>query len=195
MVNIRKEGFVESSRRDWLIRSWGILALPEILAAQDHAHHAVSSGDTTGLSHLDPATAKEIDALASRILPSDDTPGAREAGVIYFIDRALVTFDRESQGIYRTGLAEIQAKRKTLFPRSQSIAGLSEQQQDELLRSVERTEFFQTLRFHTMAGFVGNPGHGGNRNNVGWKLIGFEDKMAYAPPFGYYDRQAKEGTK
>src|SRR5262245_3180967 len=32
---------------------------------------------------------RTIDALVSRILPSDDGPGAREAGVVGFIDRQL----------------------------------------------------------------------------------------------------------
>ncbi|PYT19675.1 MAG: hypothetical protein DMG57_44565 [Acidobacteria bacterium] len=34
-----------------------------------------------------------IAAIANQIIPSNDGPGAREAGVIYFIDRALSTFD------------------------------------------------------------------------------------------------------
>ncbi len=38
-----------------------------------------------------------------------------------------------------------------------------------------------------MYGFLGNPSYGGNRDHVGWKLIGFEDRMAFQPPFGYYD--------
>ena len=38
--------------------------------------------------------AAEIEAIAARIIPSDATPGAREAGVVYFIDRALSTRPR-----------------------------------------------------------------------------------------------------
>jgi hypothetical protein len=36
-------------------------------------------------------------------------------------------------------------------------------------------------------GFFGNPSYGGNRDLVGWKLIGFEDRFQFEPPFGYYD--------
>jgi hypothetical protein len=36
-------------------------------------------------------------------------------------------------------------------------------------------------------GFLGHPSHGGNRDLAGWKLIGFEDRAAFEPPFGYYD--------
>jgi len=36
-------------------------------------------------------------------------------------------------------------------------------------------------------GFLASPAWGGNRDKVGWKLIGFEDAGAFQPPFGYYD--------
>jgi hypothetical protein len=32
------------------------------------------------------------------------------------------------------------------------------------------------------------PSYGGNRDGVGWKLIGFEDSHVFYPPFGHYDR-------
>jgi len=184
---------MDISRRDWFVGSLGLSVLPEILAAQEHAHQAVKSATPPALAYLDPETAKEISAMAERIVPSDDTPGAREAGVIFFIDRALTTFDQDKQDAYRGGLAEMQVKRKAMFPASESIAALSEEQQIELLKTMEQSDFFQLVRFHTLAGFLSNPSRGGNRDEVGWKLIGFEDTMVYQPPFGYYDREAKEG--
>ena len=38
-------------------------------------------------------------------------------------------------------------------------------------------------------GSSANPSDGGNKDEIGWKLIGFEDQSYYAPPFGYYDAQ------
>jgi gluconate 2-dehydrogenase gamma chain len=38
-------------------------------------------------------------------------------------------------------------------------------------------------------GFLADPSYGGNRGQVGWKLIGFEPKPAWKPPFGYYDAE------
>ena len=32
------------------------------------------------------------------------------------------------------------------------------------------------------------PAYGGNRDGVGWKLIGFDDQHAFQSPFGHYDR-------
>jgi hypothetical protein len=39
-----------------------------------------------------------------------------------------------------------------------------------------------------MLGMFIDPIHGGNFNKVGWKMIGFEDRYSWTPPFGYYDR-------
>ncbi len=94
--------------------------------------------------------------------------GAREAGVIYFIDRALSTFDADLSGAYRAGLVQVQQKREENVPR---------------------------FRTHTLYGFLGNSSYGGNRDHVGWKLIGFEDRMAYQPPFGYYDGGGQDGSQ
>lgn len=170
-------------------------ALSDIAAAQQHAHEAVTSNPRPAFGYFDARSAAEIDAMASQIIPSDDTPGAREAGVIYFIDRALATFDRDKRAAYQAGLAAVQAKRKELFPQSESIASLAPAQQIALLHAIEKSEFFELVRFHTLLGFLGAPSYGGNRDQVGWKLIGFEDRMTFQPPFGYYDHEAGGESK
>jgi len=42
---------------------------------------------------------------------------------------------------------------------------------------------------------TGNPSFGSNQRETGWMQIGFEDRMAYRPPFGYYHAQVKEEQK
>ena len=182
---------MDFSRREWLFTSLSMATWPEIVGAQEHAHAAAKTG-TSALGYLDPITAQEIEALTSQIIPTDDLPGAREAGVIYFIDRALSTFDRDKQDAYRDGLEQLQAKRKALFPHSNSIATLTSEQQIQLLQSIEDTSFFELLRTHTLFGFLGNPSYGGNRGGVGWKVAEFEMRPRWEPPFGYYDAQAKD---
>jgi gluconate 2-dehydrogenase gamma chain len=170
------------SRREWMLAAacWA-----EVLRAQ-----------TQQFTYFDPATAAEIQAVAGQIIPDDETPGADGAGVIWFIDRALAGYDADNRELYKRGLAEMQSKRTEMFPGSSSIARLSKDQQIQLLRSTEKTEFFQMVRYHTILGFFGHPKYGGNRDQVGWKLIGVEYAMQYQPPFGYYDAEAaKEGTK
>lgn len=164
-----------------------------ILAAQEHAHQMAAAGADASFEYLDAGIAAEIEALAAQIIPSGDSPGAREAGVIYFIDRALSTFDKDQRDFYTTGMRELQETRKAMFPGSASIASLSAQQQMQLLKTIETRTFFEVLRTHTMMGFFGDPSLGGNRGGVGWKLIGFEDKFQFEPPFGYYDGPEGKG--
>jgi hypothetical protein len=58
----------------------------------------------------------------------------------------------------------------------------------EFLRTVDRTPFFDQARLLTLCGMFSSPSYGGNRDGLGWKLIGFEDRHVFEPPFGYYDR-------
>src|SRR5438874_3951066 len=103
---------MEPSRRDWIFGSLGSVVLASIAAAQEHAHQAVLKPNAVEFEFFDAHGAAEIEAIAGQILPSDDGPGAREAGVIYFIDRALKTFDADKQEIYRKGLRDLEGVRK-----------------------------------------------------------------------------------
>jgi gluconate 2-dehydrogenase gamma chain len=160
---------------------------PDVLAAMQHAHESAQAAPAAKFTYFDAATAAEVEALAARIIPSDETPGAREAGVVFFIDRALATFDSNLRKDYRDGLDAMQKKRRELYPASASIAALAPEQADAVLRAMEKTEFFDLLRLHTLMGFLGNPSYGGNRGEVGWKSIGFQDAHIFRPPFGWYD--------
>ena len=122
-----------------------------------------------------PEEAEEVSGLASLIIPSGSTPGAREAGALYFIDRALATFDRDKRETYRQGLRMVQARREELFPGSTSFSRLAPGDQLRLAKAIENTAFFATLRVHTVMAFLGRPEYGGNRNQAGWTLIGFKE--------------------
>ena len=144
-----------------------------IADAQEHAHKAVRARG--GLEVLSRAEAADIGALTALIIPSGASPGAREAGAIYFIDRALATFDRDKRPAYREGLTMLATRRAELFPGSANMASLSAAQQLQLARSLETTEFFEMVRVHTILGFLAPPSYGGNRGQVGWRSIGFEE--------------------
>src|SRR5215469_11378685 len=174
-----------STRRDWLLGTLSSAAWPAIAAAQEHARHAVAAPHAIRFEFFDNAGAADVAAIAEQILPSDDGPGAKEAGVIYFIDRALGTFDVDKQSVYREGLKATRETARKIFPGTETIASLSSAQQLELVRAIEKSDFFETVRVHTLLGFLGSPAYGGNRDGVGWKYIGFEDRMIWAPPFGY----------
>jgi gluconate 2-dehydrogenase gamma chain len=178
------------TRREWIYGALSASAWAGIAAARDHARQAVAQPEGATFAFLDAAAVADVTAITARILPSDDGPGATEAGAVFFIDRALTTFDTDKQGVYRKGLAEFNERRKQLFPESGSIAALSKDQQIHLLEAVDKSEFFEVIRIHTLLAFLGPPSYGGNRGGVGWKYIGFENRMMWQPPFGYYDAEA-----
>jgi gluconate 2-dehydrogenase gamma chain len=186
----------DSSRRQFLITSacglssaWVTLHWPAILRAHQHAQEAAASDKPAALQFFSAEQAAEVEAMAAQIIPTDDTPGAREAHVVYFIDQALVTFDRARQRDYTRGLAQLQIRTQRVFPSTRKFSQLHPEQQIHLLTAIERTRFFELVRLHTIMGFLANPEYGGNYNKAGWKLIGFEDNFYYEPPFGYYDAQ------
>jgi len=198
------------SRRDFLSRGsaavsavWLSAHWPAIVAAAEHAHQAAKSSAPRKFQFFTPEEAVEIDAISARIIPSDETPGAREAGVVYFIDRALTTFAVDDQKTYREGLPSLQARVRELFPSVEKFSSAAPEQQDQILHSLDdqtgparrhsrpggaSSSFFQAIRVHTIVGFLVEPDSGGNRDGVGWKVIGRDPEHMFQPPFGYYDK-------
>ena len=166
-----------------------VLSIPAILVSCERSRQASLNNEE--FSALTEEEAQEFHAIAARIIPTDDTPGATEAGVIYFIDNVLGD-DREAEHeTLRLGMRELQVAASQNFGISY-FHELEPEQQDQLLREVEDTPFFGTMRFLTIAGMFSLPEYGGNRDNVGYQLIGFEDRHAWQPPFGSYDADYAE---
>ncbi len=161
-----------------------VLSLPAIMSSSAAASEARL--ENSAFKILGNDEAMEFAAIAARIIPTDETPGATEAGVIYFIDNVLGTSRTEVLQPMREGLASLQAAAMATYG-SASFSALAPEQQDALLVSIEDTEFFGTMRYMTIAGMFSLPEYGGNRDYAGWNLIGFEHKHVWEPPFGFYD--------
>ena len=114
----------------------------------------------------------------------------REAGVVYFIDRSLATVAKDQLPDFMQGLAKLAKDVGAKFRGQTRLAALTPAQQDEVLRSIEQTPFFGLMRFATFAGMFSLPTHGGNKDFVGWKLVGQADAMEFKAPFGWYDQPA-----
>lgn len=184
------------SRRSFLVDSmtglsaaWVAANYSGILAAQDYVLEAAQAGQLPKLQFFTPEQAVEVEAVAAQIIPTDETPGAKEARCLYFIDRALATFSRNQQPIYIKGLQDLQAQTTQMFPGTAKFSALTGPQQIQVLTAMEKSNFFTTIRTHTIIGFFSNPVHGGNHNKVGFALIGYDDSLNHKPPFGYYDAQ------
>jgi len=165
---------------------WLALQLPGLLALAEAAAAAQDAG--APFLHLSPLEAAGLDAIAARIIPTDETPGAREAGVIHFIDQALGDFMAESGGELRAGLASLDAQAMSAFE-GERFSALEPAAQDELLRGIEDTPFFGLMHFLTVAGMFALPSYGGNRDYIGWQLLGLSQQHAWLPPFGHYDAE------
>lgn len=152
-------------------------------------HHAPADSPEAGPSLLEPGELADLDALAAQIIPTDSTPGAREAGVAHFIDRGLSSFLAPLATDFIVGLRHMRLDVRSRYPESGSFAKLSDTQQVEYLRSIERSPFFASLRSLTVLGMLSDPSYGGNRDEIGWRMLGFQNDHAYQPPFGYYDRE------
>ena len=168
---------------------WFLASATDRGEAMEHAAHQVTQAQPT-LLVLSREQATEVEAFASRIIPTDDTPGAREAGVVYFIDRALSTWAKDQLPGFTEGLTKLRRDVGTKFRGQTRLSALTPAQQDEVLRSIEQTPFFGQMRFATLSGMFSLPTHGGNRNFVGWQLVGQQDGMEFKPPFGWYDQPA-----
>ncbi|HZS53550.1 MAG TPA: gluconate 2-dehydrogenase subunit 3 family protein [Bryobacteraceae bacterium] len=138
--------------------------------------------------------AQTISAACERIFPSDESgPGASEAGVVVYIDRQLAgPYGRDqfryTKGPFVSSLPEHgyqgKATPREIYREGIGMLGafssLSAEQQDQKLKSLEETVFFQMLRIHTIEGMFCDPMHGGNAGMIGWQLIGFP-----GPQMGY----------
>jgi gluconate 2-dehydrogenase gamma chain len=202
---------LNSKRREFLFQLGGVAGTawiraqwPSIVAAAQHAYQAVQSKQTTKFEVFTPEQAREVQAIAARILPTDELPGATEAGVVYFIDHALKTFASSTRPIYEEGLAHAKEMTAEMFPDVEQFSLATPEQQDKILAALEAEaqpsngtrrnavtvapSFFQTIRVHTIFGFLVDPEGGGNRDYVGWKIIERDPAHSFAPPFGFYDK-------
>ena len=183
---------------------------------------------------FDPHQRATIEAAMARIIPTDDTPGAREAGCIDFLDRYLSGIDyifakpdgcgfetlegsrpkpggsasrscaaatsrasrarsraaRIRSGLRRAGAA---SSRTRFCSRRKAGAGsrprcrerragrpVSPQPALQQTSTEVDLDFFPLLVTHTRQGFYADPIYGGNRDRVGWKVIGFPGPASLA---------------
>lgn len=162
---------------------------------------AFSGGSRTregdALAFLTGGEAVIAEAAMGRIFPSDAArPGAREAGTVLYLDRALAGAEAHLQGVYRAGLKRLDAVAKVRF--GAGFAAITPKQQDEMIGAMagaqldgfgegpSALEFFELLRAHTIEGMFSDPVHGGNREFTGWKLLGYHGPQ---PSYSHAEQQ------
>jgi Gluconate 2-dehydrogenase subunit 3 len=175
----------------WLSGAWILSQWPAITAAAHHAEDMPADAAPGHLQFLKDADAADVEAICAQIVPSGATPGAREARAMYFIDKSLSTYFAMMASDFAKGLAEFQTQFHAANPGMKSFAAAPAEAQLAFLKTHDRTPFFETTRMLTVLGMFSSPKYGGNYQGSGWKLLGFVDQHAFAPPFGYYDAEYK----
>jgi gluconate 2-dehydrogenase gamma chain len=140
----------EAIRRAALLA--GVALSPEWLAVVDRARPAAQA------KYLTPAQAAIAGAIAERILPRTDTPGAIDVGVPAFIDLLYGEFMSPAEREMLTdGLNRVDAAGKTAH--GAAFAALAPDRQDAVLREIARAEegsqqgFFRLIRSATVLGY------------------------------------------
>ena len=165
--------------------SWLALNTPLILlACQTAQANSVAKASYVNISAED---ALELGAIVDQIIPADETPGATDTGVVYFIDAALGGFMSGTSETLKRGLEDLSGKAKLNGNQDGRFSELSFDQQTSVLKEVEGSQFFGTLHFLTMMGMFCLPKYAGNKDNIGWDLLGFDHQHVWQAPFGYYD--------
>jgi gluconate 2-dehydrogenase gamma chain len=218
----RASGARRLSRRDLLKRA-GVAGAVATVPASLTAHEAQAVEQLEQLGHFTSAEATTIDAIVERLIPSDGNgPGAKEARVARYIDRALAGELSAFRDVYAAGLEQVEVFSRNNY--GASFTSLTADQQDAVLREMERASqpvaptgsdvregappatrtrfqptaaaFFEAIREHTLQGMFGDPYHGGNANYVGWNLIDFPGiKLFYSAREQRLDVRAKPAHK
>jgi hypothetical protein len=184
------------SRRQILRFGVAAVALPTVLEAYYTSEARAASG-RTGVYQLPldevldlnddvetftPAQLSAVQAVLDRLIPSDDAgPGASEAKVWRYIDRALAHDYSPLKPLYDANLAALDSYAKSHH--GKAFADLAGSSQDAILTALETgkatgftptsADFFLLVREHALEGMFGDPYHGGNAEFAGWNLIEF----------------------
>lgn len=203
------------------IRNLGLLGAASsvpapTLAADTHtmpAQHApkakrgsASSAQDGAYLYLTQPEVAFVEAAVAHLIPKDELgPGAKEAGVAYFIDRQLFggygTMAKKyrqgpwpegtpqqgyqspltPQEVYRAAIRDINEHCGKQYGKRFDALGTA--QQEEVLHgldagkielaSVRAPFFFNMLLGNTIEGYFSDPVYGGNRDKIGWKVVGF----------------------
>ncbi|MFN8255054.1 MAG: gluconate 2-dehydrogenase subunit 3 family protein [Bacteroidales bacterium] len=123
-----------------------------------------------------------MNALADQIIPPDEWPGGNESGATNFIDKQLNGPYKRFKNKYRLGLASIKTTCEKIYHKS--FENLEWEEQTLFLETMEAgklegdcwkngfdREFFSLFRDHIMQSYYGSKRHGGNKNNMSYKML------------------------
>ena len=133
------------------------------VSAQHHEHAGDAAPPARAAayepSYFSAAEYHTIDVLTGLIIPADETPGAREAGVSEFIDFMAAHGETAIQQPMRDGLRWLDSTARRAY--GGAFASVTPAQQAEILQRVARRDsadpeghaFFRVIRRYTVMGY------------------------------------------
>jgi hypothetical protein len=142
---------------------------------------------------MPPLSLSTLRALLDRLIPSDDFPGAVASGVDRYVTRQLAGDCAHEASAIAAGLEQLDREAATRHM-GKAFTALSAAEQDALLQAIEggRTaviwplEMSAAIFFNRMVelaheGYYADPGNGGNRDAVSWRMIGYDPRLPTTP--------------
>jgi gluconate 2-dehydrogenase gamma chain len=165
-------------RRDFLksMAATGTVAMTSLPVLGATIPHSLAAG----CKFFTVSQAALIESISELMVPADQDPGGKTAGVVFYIDRVLGgPFGKFYRNRYEEGLPRIDAAGQKF---GSNFVSQSSDRQTAILKDLQfgdaagspDQEFFGLLWRHIMEGYYGDPEHGGNRDRASWKMIGFE---------------------
>lgn len=140
---------------------------------------------------LSPAEWRTLEAAQDRLLPSggsplseqtpgslEGSPGARDINAIGYLDGALAELDTDpaDRDRVRKGAARIDELARARG--APSFAALDEAKRDQALREFQKEDdagaWFEVMLGFTLEALLGDPVHGGNPDEIGWRWLGHQ---------------------
>ena len=149
------------------------------------------------LAFFTPYQAALVEEVASLIIPSDESPGAKEAGVVFEIDR-MTADSKEDQEIYTGGIEWLDYMAETIAD-TESFLDLSHDDKIRILTIADSgrlqftdklwlfmqyrntriaRRFFAMIRQHTIEIFY--------TSETGWRMLGYEGPPQWSGYRDYY---------
>lgn len=191
----------EPSRRAFLhlsgsvgLGAWMSLSMSGCREAADSAAEALRTGEAPRV--LTDDERRTLEAFSDRVLPPDgNAPGAVALGAVVFMDHYLADH-AEHLADARRALEDLHARTLEAYPNVSGFVMLDPAAQETLVGTLPESApgtFFPLWTLVVFGAFA-DPAHGGNRDKEGWALLGFDDRHAWQPPFGFYDADVARGA-
>lgn len=123
-----------------------------------------------------------LNCICEQFIPSDEYVGARDAGVVNFIDKLLYQRFPELTESYKKGIQSVENYCRETY--NKPFAQLKWEEQYSILQEIEgsklpesfwseisQRDFFNMVLRNTMQGYYGSPRHGGNKDYVSYRMM------------------------